>query len=196
MAGVSKRNRTKTSSPAKKRSSQAKSTNKLIFILGGARSGKSDFALTFTRTMKPRVFLATAEPLDQEMALRIRKHQRSRRGTWDTVEIPVYMSQWFNTKGHGYQSVVVDCLTLWLSNILGDTILRKKFPSLLKEFLKSVRQVPGRVIVISNEVGLGIVPGDPLTREFRDLAGRMNQQVAAAADEVYFVASGIPLQLK
>ncbi|GJL53334.1 MAG: adenosylcobinamide kinase/adenosylcobinamide phosphate guanyltransferase [Nitrospirales bacterium] len=187
---------TKTSSPAKKRSSQAKTKNELILILGGARSGKSDFALTFTRTMKPRAFLATAEPLDHEMALRIRKHQRSRRGTWDTVEIPVHMSQWFHAKGKAYQSVVVDCLTLWLSNILGDTVQRKKFPSLLKEFLTSVRRVPGRVIVISNEVGLGIVPGDPLTREFRDRAGRMNQQVAAAADKVYFVASGIPLQLK
>ncbi|WP_454061200.1 bifunctional adenosylcobinamide kinase/adenosylcobinamide-phosphate guanylyltransferase [Candidatus Nitrospira salsa] len=168
----------------------------MILILGGARSGKSDFALKLSRTMKPRAFLATAEPLDQEMALRIRKHQRGRRGAWDTVEIPVKLSQWFNTKGKPYQSVVVDCLTLWLSNILGDKTIRKKFPSLLKDLLKSVRHVPGRVIVISNEIGFGIVPSDPVTRQFRDLAGRMNQQVAAAADEVYLVVSGLPLRLK
>jgi len=187
---------TTISSRTKKQFSKSTQTNELILILGGARSGKSDFALTFSRTMKPRAFLATAEPLDQEMAVRIRKHQRSRRGAWDTVEIPVEISQWFNTKGKAYQSVVVDCLTLWLSNILGDKTIRKKFPSLLKDFLKSVRHVPGRVIVISNEVGLGIVPGDPVTRQFRDLAGRMNQQVAAAADEVYLVVSGLPLRLK
>ena len=144
----------------------------------------------------PRAFLATAEPLDREMTNRIRKHQRRRRGAWETVEIPIEMSQWFQSKGKGYQCVVVDCLTLWLSNILEDKSLRRKFPSFLKDFLKAVREVPGRVIVISNEVGLGIVPGDPVTRQFRDLAGRMNQQVASAADEVYFVASGLPLRLK
>ena len=184
------------SSIRKIQSSNAKQSNELIFILGGARSGKSDLALKFSRALKPRAFLATAEPLDREMASRIQKHQRSRRGVWDTVEIPIEMSQWFRTKGKGYQCVVIDCLTLWLSNILGDSTCRKKFPSLLKDFLKAVRHVPGRVIVISNEVGLGIVPGDPLTRQFRDLAGRMNQQVASAADEVYFVASGLPLRLK
>ena len=187
---------TKQPSSPRKRVQASKSNNELIFIVGGARSGKSDFALKFTRSLKPRAFIATAEPLDQEMTIRIRKHQRSRRGAWDTVEVPVEMSLWFRTKGKGYQSVVVDCLTLWLSNILGDEKLRKKFPSLLKDFLKSVREVPGRVIVISNEVGLGIVPADPDTRQFRDMAGRMNQQVASAADEVYFVTSGLPLRLK
>ena len=130
------------------------------------------------------------------MDRRIKKHQRSRRGAWDTIEIPVEMSPWFRTNGKDYRSVVVDCLTLWLSNIVSDQALRKKFPSLLKELLVAVRSVPGRVIIISNEIGLGIVPGDSGTREFRDLAGRMNQQVAAAADEVYFVVSGLPMRLK
>ncbi|MGB0910872.1 MAG: bifunctional adenosylcobinamide kinase/adenosylcobinamide-phosphate guanylyltransferase [Nitrospirales bacterium] len=180
----------------KKKPTTARRKNELIFIVGGARSGKSDLALKLSRSLKPKAFIATAEPLDQEMTIRIRKHQRSRRGAWDTVEVPVEMSQWFRTKGKGYQSIVVDCLTLWLSNIVGDSKLRKKFPKFLKEFLKAVRMVPGRVIVISNEVGLGIVPADPETRQFRDLAGRMNQQVASAADEVYFVASGLPLRLK
>ena len=186
----------KISVSTKKRTSTPIHKNEVILIVGGARSGKSDLALKLSRPFKPRAFIATAEPLDQEMTSRIRKHQRSRRGAWDTVEIPVEIGEWFRTEGKDYQAVVVDCLTLWLSNVQGDTMFRKKFPSLLRAFLKAVREVPGRVIVISNEVGLGIVPGDPLTRQFRDIAGRMNQQVAAAADEVYFVVSGLPLRLK
>ncbi len=186
----------KPPSVTKKKSSTLRQKNELILILGGARSGKSDLALKLSRALKPRAFIATAEPLDQEMAIRIKKHQRSRRGAWETVEVPVAMSEWFQTEGKAYQSVVVDCLTLWLSNIQSDKALRRKFPSLLKEFLKAVRHVPGRVIVISNELGLGIVPGDSRTRQFRDLAGRMNQQVASAADEVYFVVSGLPVRLK
>ncbi|MDR4502241.1 MAG: bifunctional adenosylcobinamide kinase/adenosylcobinamide-phosphate guanylyltransferase [Nitrospirales bacterium] len=170
--------------------------NEFIFILGGARSGKSDLALQLCRSFTPRAFVATAEPLDQEMESRIRTHQRHRRGKWDTVEIPVELSAWFRTQGRNYEGVVVDCLTLWLNNVLGEKTLRKKIPSLLKDWLQSVREVPGRVIVVSNEVGLGIVPGEPLARNFRDVAGRMNQQVASVADEVYFVVSGIPLRLK
>ncbi len=186
----------KTSSLTKKPLAQVNQKSELIFIVGGARSGKSSHALKLSRALKPRAFIATAEPLDKEMDRRIKKHQRSRRGAWDTVEIPIQMAPWFRSCGKNYQGVVVDCLTLWLSNIFGDKALCKKFPSLLKELLLAVREVPGRVIVISNELGLGIVPGDSGTREFRDLAGRMNQQVAAAADEVYFVVSGLPMRLK
>ncbi|MCA9471661.1 MAG: bifunctional adenosylcobinamide kinase/adenosylcobinamide-phosphate guanylyltransferase [Nitrospira sp.] len=181
---------------SKKRSVQGGRKNEFIFILGGARSGKSDLALQLCRSFTPRAFVATAEPLDQEMESRIRTHQRHRRGKWDTVEIPVELSAWFRTQGRNYEGVVVDCLTLWLNNVLGEKTLRKKIPSLLKDWLQSVREVPGRVIVVSNEVGLGIVPGEPLARNFRDVAGRMNQQVASVADEVYFVVSGIPLRLK
>ena len=195
MASALKKERRKKSS-VKKQPAQAKRRNELIFIVGGARSGKSELALEFCRTLKPRAFLATAQPLDQEMKSRIRTHQRSRRGTWDTVEIPVEMSHWFRSEGRNYQGVVVDCLTLWLSNIIGEKTLRQKVPSLLKDWLQAVREVPGRVIVVSNEVGLGIVPADSTTRQFRDLAGRMNQQVASAADEVYLVVSGLPLRLK
>ncbi len=187
---------TKKKTLTNKRLDLVKRKNELIFIVGGARSGKSDLALKFCRTLTPRAFVATAEPLDREMASRIQKHQRRRRGQWTTVEIPVEISHWFRTKGRNYQGVIVDCLTLWLNNILAKKTLHRKFPSLLKDWLQAVRNVPGRVIVISNEVGFGIVPGDPLTRHFRDLAGQMNQRVASAADEVYFVVSGIPLRLK
>ena len=94
---------------------------KLIFVLGGARSGKSSFALQQVETQSPRAFLATAEPFDSEMALRIQKHKRSRGRGWATVEIPIQLAEWFATDGGNYSSVVVDCLTLWLNNLSSET---------------------------------------------------------------------------
>ena len=141
-------------------------------------------------------FLATGEPFDEEMKKRILVHQESRGKSWETIEVPIYLAQWFNRQGSQYSAVVVDCLTLWLNNLLRDGVRARQVPSRIKEFVRAVRVVPGRVVVVSNELGLGLVPGDPQSRQFRDLVGRMNQVVAAAADEVYFVVSGIPLPLK
>ena len=170
--------------------------SKLIFVLGGARSGKSSFALQQGIAQSPRAFLATAEALDSEMAVRIQKHKRSRGQGWTTFEVPIQLTEWFTGEGTNYPSVVVDCLTLWLNNLLRDKVRPKQVPSHVRKLLKAIRACPSHVIVVSNELGLGLVPGDAVSREFRDAAGRINQLVAAEADDVHFLVSGLPLRLK
>ncbi len=168
----------------------------LCFVLGGARSGKSRLAFTLAGQALPRAFVATAEPGDEEMAARIRKHQEDRDPTWETKEIPTEVSGWLKTHGAAYKTVVIDCLTLWLSNLLGSGVQPPQILACTDELMQSARMVPGTVVLVSNEVGMGIVPGDAVTRQFRDLAGIMNQRVAAAADTVYFTVSGLPMKLK
>lgn len=170
--------------------------SKLIFVLGGARSGKSSFALQQGKAQSPRAFLATAEALDSEMAVRIRKHKRSRGQGWTTFEVPIQLTEWFAADGANYPSVVVDCLTLWLNNLLRDKVRPRQVPSHVQKLLKAIQDCPSQVVMVSNELGLGLVPGDAVSREFRDVAGRMNQLIAAEADEVYFLVSGLPLRLK
>jgi adenosylcobinamide kinase / adenosylcobinamide-phosphate guanylyltransferase len=170
--------------------------SRLIFVLGGARSGKSRFALRMGRRKSPRAFVATGEPFDREMTDRIRKHKRSRGDSWTTVEVPSKVSDWLAEEGSHYSCIVVDCLTLWLNNLLRDSVRSAQVPTHVKNFLKAIRACPGQVVVVSNELGLGLVPGDATSRQFRDLAGRMNQLVAAEADEVYMLVSGLPLRLK
>ena len=168
----------------------------LCFILGGARSGKSRLALTLAGRDLPKAFVATGEPGDEEMAARIRKHRQERDPSWETHEIPIDVSDWLKSKGGLYKAVVIDCLTLWLSNLLHSGLQESQVLSSIDELLESARMVPGTVVFVSNEVGLGIVPGDAVTRQFRDLAGGMNQRVAAAADAVHLCVSGLPVQLK
>ena len=171
-------------------------SSKLIFVLGGARSGKSSFALQLGKAISPRAFVATGEPFDQEMAGRIRKHQRSRGRGWVTIEVSTKIADWLTKKGAAYPSIVVDCLTLWLNNLLRAKVRPSQVSSYVRALIRAVRACSGQVIVVSNELGLGLVPGDAGSRSFRDVAGRMNQLVAAEADEVYFLVSGLPLRLK
>lgn len=178
-------------------SSKVRSKNaKFIFVLGGASSGKSEFALKKCGTTKPRAFVATGQPLDSEMTKRIRAHRRGRGAGWKTVEVPVNVAEWLRREGFRYPVVVVDCLTLWLSNLQQEGLGTRQILSRIKEFPRAVRQVPGLVVAVSNELGLGLVPVDSTSRSFRDLSGQLNQQIAAAADEVYWVVSGIPVRLK
>ncbi len=170
--------------------------SRLIFVLGGARSGKSSFALQQGKAKSPRAFLATAEPLDAEMAGRIRMHQQSRGKRWATHEIPTQLTEWFEANGENYACVVVDCLTLWLNNLLREKVRPKQVSFYVKKLLQVVRNCPCQVVMVSNELGLGLVPGDAVSREFRDAAGRMNQMIAAEADDVHFLVSGLPLRLK
>lgn len=168
----------------------------LCFVLGGARSGKSRLALKLAGQAVPRAFVATAEAGDEEMAARIRRHQRERDPSWETQEIPIDVGGWMATRGPAYKTVVIDCLTLWLANLLGSGMQASQVLSHVDGLMGSVRMVPGTVVLVSNEVGMGIVPGDAATRQFRDCAGAMNQRVAAAADAVYLSVSGLPVKLK
>lgn len=173
--------------------------NKIFFITGGARSGKSAYAEKLAASFAGRrAYLATAQALDPEMAEKIDRHRKNRDGMWDTYEEPLAVAELLRTlsdRGQ-YQVVLLDCLTLWLSNVMAHTdgdgavIIRSE------ELVNAIKIFNGSCIVVSNEVGLGIVPDNPLARKFRNFAGMLNQQVARAADEVYFTASGIPMRLK
>lgn len=171
-----------------------KYTKRITFVIGGARSGKSAFALARASEMPGnKVFIATAQAYDGEMQDRIRKHQLERGDSWVTIEEPLYLGRALESIKGSYEVLVVDCLTLWLSNLMmnnGD------IENETEAFLNSLSDPGGPLFAVSNEVGMGIVPENELARKFRDLAGRLNQQVAALADEVYLVAAGIPLKIK
>ncbi|MFZ2629818.1 MAG: bifunctional adenosylcobinamide kinase/adenosylcobinamide-phosphate guanylyltransferase [Rugosibacter sp.] len=165
-------------------------------ILGGARSGKS--LLAEQRALESGLAvtcIATAEARDDEMAQRIAHHQARRPAAWGLVEEPLQLAAALHAAADD-RCLFVDCLTLWLSNLLfadADGRLLAQETAALLELLPTL---PGRVILVSNEVGLGIIPLGEVTRRFVDEAGRLNQRVAAVADRVTFVAAGLPLELK
>ena len=172
---------------------------KIIFITGGARSGKSSFAEKLALTLgKNVIFLATAEALDKEMADRIKKHKTKRSSTWKTVEEPIninILNKFKNFEG----AVILDCITLWLSNMIHKFGIERAEGHILgdiRTLLKTARTSKFTLIVVSNELGLGIVPENKLAREFRDIAGRCNQLIARMSDEVYLMISGIKLKIK
>ncbi|MFN3476240.1 MAG: bifunctional adenosylcobinamide kinase/adenosylcobinamide-phosphate guanylyltransferase [Candidatus Methylomirabilales bacterium] len=172
-------------------------SEKLVLIIGGARSGKSAYALTLGGMYpEPRAFLATAEALDDEMAQRIAQHRRMRPSSWETIEEPLKVVEVLEGSDSRYRVIVLDCLTLWLSNLLGHYGDEAKVLAELERLLAiaSHRDVP--LLVVSNEVGMGIVPEGRLARLFRDLVGSANARLAALADEVYVMFAGLPLKLK
>ena len=169
---------------------------RLIFYLGGAKSGKTRLALARAETFPPpRLYLATAEALDGEMAERIRRHQAERGPDWRTMESPLNPDQALAALG-GDQVVVLDCLTLWLNNLLAAELEDGHVRDRIRQLLGAVAAYAGPVISISNEVGGGLVPLSPLGRRFRDLAGEINQRFAAQADQVILAVAGLELPLK
>jgi adenosylcobinamide kinase/adenosylcobinamide-phosphate guanylyltransferase len=163
-------------------------------VLGGARSGKSAFAERLVRDRaRKRVYLATATPGDDEMQARIAHHRLARGDGWRTVEEPLELTQTLVLESAKDCAVLVDCLTLWLSNLMHAERDIETETARLAQWL-SHAQDP--VVLVSNEVGLGLVPETPLGRRFRDAQGRLNQTVAAVVPNVVFVAAGLPLRLK
>jgi adenosylcobinamide kinase/adenosylcobinamide-phosphate guanylyltransferase len=166
----------------------------LTLVLGGARSGKSRYAEALvTAAAEAGTYIATAEPGDGEMAARI-THHRARRGDfWRTIEVPLDLPQAILAHAGPVRPILVDCLTLWLSNLLGaGRVVEHEAEALCG----ALRDVTGPVVLVANEVGLGLVPDTALGRRFRDEAGRLNQEVAALADRVVFIAASLPLVLK
>ncbi len=170
-------------------------TAEIILVLGGARSGKSACAEALALAHPPpRLYVATAEAGDAEMAERIHLHQSRRADQWTTVEEPLDLPGTIGRlAGDPDTTLLVDCLTLWLSNLM---MAERDIDTATADLIAACDQVRGRLILVSNEVGLGIVPENALARAFRDHAGRLNQRVAARADRVLFVAAGLPLTLK
>ncbi|MBT4161243.1 MAG: bifunctional adenosylcobinamide kinase/adenosylcobinamide-phosphate guanylyltransferase [Gammaproteobacteria bacterium] len=166
----------------------------LMLILGGARSGKSRYALSFGNDRYQRqVFVATSEPLDAEMQLRISKHQDERGDRWETHEVPIDLTSAIKSVDETSTLLVIDCLTLWLSNLMHYEL---DIEAEIQRLVECLQSVEGDYILVSNEVGFGIVPESALSREFRDHQGRLNQRLAAIADQVDLVVAGIPLAIK
>lgn len=170
--------------------------SRLTLVIGGGASGKSAKALELAGRSCPRIFVATGQPLDKEMAGRIRRHQAERGTGWETAEVPMELAAWFEKNQGRYRVILLDCMTLWLSNLLGSGVSEYEISDCVKNLLQAIHGTRSRVIIVANELGMGIVPFDPETRRFRDLAGHVNQQVARAADRVYFVVSGCSIQMK
>ena len=175
--------------------------SKLIFILGGARSGKSAYALKLAESMSgKKLYLATAEALDKEMTERIKKHKKERGNNWATIEEPIKIADVI-AKDKKHDVILLDCITIWLSNLITNSASKienrkSKIENYINSLVSACKKTKANIIVVSNEVGLGIVPDNPLARRFRDISGISNQKMAEAADEVYFVVSGIKMRLK
>jgi adenosylcobinamide kinase / adenosylcobinamide-phosphate guanylyltransferase len=169
---------------------------KIILVTGGARSGKSRYAEQRAAELGSRLlYVATAEAKDEEMAQRIAAHQQRRGDAWTTTEVPVELADALRAQRGRTDCALVDCLTLWLSNLLiqGDGIYVEKK---VEEMLITLPQLDFHVLFVTNEVGWGIVPDNPLARQFRDLAGWANQRIAALANEVVLTVAGIPTVVK
>jgi adenosylcobinamide kinase / adenosylcobinamide-phosphate guanylyltransferase len=165
---------------------------KLTFVIGGARSGKSRFAEGLIATLPPPWrYVATAEAGDEEMAARIEAHRERRGRSWHTTEAPRDLQSAL-AKGDG-PPVLVDCLTLWLSNLM---LAEADIEAEIDKLDEVLAATTAPTVVVSNEVGLGIVPDFPLGRRFRDMQGILNQRVAARADRVILMTAGLPLALK
>lgn len=188
-----------TDAPLKSAESQPHSPT-CVLVLGGARSGKSAYAERVVARRAAgqggeRAYIATAQAFDAEMTARIAAHRAQRGERWRTIEAPLDLPDIIATHARRDLVILIDCLTLWLTN----EMLRsdaQDLEALGEALVGSIRDAPCDLVLVSNEVGLGLVPDTPLGRAFRDAQGRLNQQVAAAADSVAFVAAGLPMMLK
>ncbi|MBI5123896.1 MAG: bifunctional adenosylcobinamide kinase/adenosylcobinamide-phosphate guanylyltransferase [Candidatus Omnitrophica bacterium] len=172
---------------------------KITFIVGGARSGKSGYAVKLAKDsgVKRVAFLATCEARDEEMKRRIALHKKARAATgWKTFEEPQGVSPLLKKIGNGYGLIIIDCLTLLVSNMMLKGRKDKLIAKEIGMMLSVLRRVNADCVIVSNEVGLGIVPENKLARDFRDVAGRINQMAAKDADEVFFMIAGIPWRIK
>jgi len=171
---------------------------RVVYITGGARSGKSAFAQAQAEACEGALlYVASAGVGDAEMAERVEKHRQARGGRWETLEEPLDPAGRLLAAAAGKGAVLFDCVTLWLSNLLlqhgeDEAAIR----AAVERFVALLPALPAPLFIVSNEVGAGIVPANRLARQFRDLAGEVNQRLAAVADEAWLVVSGLPLRLK
>lgn len=166
----------------------------ITFVLGGARSGKSRYAeKVATETNLKRIYVATSQIFDAEMQARVEQHLINRGAGWQTIEEPLKLAETLIRENGPKRVILVDCLTLWLTNLmLADINIEKASGALCAALM----EMTGPVILVSNEVGQGIVPDNAMARAFRDHAGRLHQKIAAVAGQVYFITAGLPQKLK
>ena len=168
---------------------------KKILITGGVKSGKSRFALKIAREIEKeeKIFIATARPIDEEMEDKIEKHKKERGSDFQTVEEPIHLGD--TLKKINQSTVVIDCLTLWLSNLFFEVRESEKLFE-IESFIQALKEFGGNIIIVTNEVGWGIIPESETSRNYQAELGRLNQEVAEICDEVYVLISGIPLKIK
>ncbi len=169
-----------------------------ILVVGGCRSGKSRRALELAESYQHarKIFIATCMPHDEEMQMRVQRHQAERDKSWHTVEAPVQLPQAVVAHGTDDNVVLVDCLTLWTSNLLMETDQIDAIEGYIQELTAALNRTQCPVVLVSNEVGTGIVPENRLARLFRDANGLVNQRVAACANQVVWMVAGIPVPIK
>jgi adenosylcobinamide kinase/adenosylcobinamide-phosphate guanylyltransferase len=171
--------------------------NRVTLVLGGVRSGKSRFALEIASCAQSVTFIATARSSDEEMRRKIERHQSERPSHWRTREEPLHLAEAITSEQDASETTIVDCLTLFVANLMeayGED--RVAIDAAMDAFCSALRKTDRRIVLVSNEVGSGIVPAYPAGRQFRDLLGEMNQRVAAVADNVVLMVAGLPLPIK
>ena len=170
----------------------------LVFVTGGCRSGKSRHALQTAEKIAAtrRIYIATCVPQDDEMKQRVAQHQKQRSGTWMTVEEPLDLPGAIVENSRRADVILIDCLTLWLSNLLMEARDEAMLKNKIEQLVQALAQADCPVVVVSNEVGSGIVPENRLARQFRDIVGWVNQSVAACAHRVVWMVAGIPVTVK
>lgn len=171
--------------------------SRVILVTGGGRSGKSRYALERAMTYEKRVFVATAEPSDDEMRERIARHKQERGDSFVTVEAPIDLAPALEREAtKDIDVALVDCLTVWTGNLMHFRHITDTNTPQVEALIAFLNQPPCDIILVTNEVGMGIIPENAMSRKFRDIAGRLNQTIAELADEVVLVVSGIPVRIK
>jgi len=168
----------------------------VTLVLGGVRSGKSRFAVELARRFSRVAFVATAKASDEEMLDKIRRHRLERPESWRTIEEPLALARVMNEDAALYDLLLVDCLTLFAANLLDASSDSSNVDARIDHFLDALRRTSASAVLVSNEVGSGVVPAYRAGRRFRDLLGEINQKVAAIADNVVLLVAGLPLTLK
>ncbi len=169
-----------------------------VFVIGGCRSGKSGHALELAEQISEtnRIFMATCIPYDNEMRQRVARHQEERSKSWSTVEVPVFLPEAITENSQKANVILVDCLTLWINNLLLENIDTDEISGHVQRLKQSLETARCPIVLVSNEVGTGIVPENKLARLFRDAAGFVNQSIAAFSDRVIWMVAGIPVTIK
>ena len=168
-----------------------------ILVIGGCRSGKSSHALHLAEQIPgQKIFIATCMPQDKEMKQRVLRHQQQRSSAWETLEVPFFLPEAIHKDGTEGHVILVDCLTLWINNLILDDDKPENIDSHIQKLTQSIEKAECPVILVSNEVGTGIVPENKLARLFRDITGFANQKVAACVDRVIWMVAGIPVKIK
>ncbi|MCP3899845.1 MAG: bifunctional adenosylcobinamide kinase/adenosylcobinamide-phosphate guanylyltransferase [Desulfobacteraceae bacterium] len=172
-------------------------------VIGGCKSGKSAYALNFAneisakkKSADKKIFVATSVPTDSEMQERVEAHKKEREGNWITIEEPILLPEIIEEHSNKADVILIDCLTLWISNLLFKDVTKKEILKNIQELAASLKKAECHVVLVSNEVGAGIVPENKLARLFRDIAGIANQKIAKAVANVVWTVAGIPVKIK